>query len=131
LSPRRIKLKLLFAPDFRVVRWRRLVQPDRDSAGPLECASQLCVGPFVDSGVSGQDSLVGMRMSLSRCDEIDRTVAVFVVATRIISITGLLQGAKPYYLAFDRSVKLIGPTAHYLTEDHDEGPIIEQGERGP
>ena len=55
----------------------------------------------------------------------------FVLATRIISITGLLQGAKPYYLAFDRSVKLIGPTAHYLTEDHDEGPIIEQGERGP
>jgi hypothetical protein len=46
LSPRRIKFKLLFAPDFRVVRWRRLVQPDRDSAGPLECAAQLCVGPF-------------------------------------------------------------------------------------
>lgn len=54
-------------------------------------------------------------MSLSRCDETDRTVAVFVVVTRIISIAGLLQGAKPYYLAFDRSVKLIGPTAHYLT----------------
>jgi len=26
---------------------------------------------------------------------------------------------------------LIGPTAHYLTEDLDEGPIIEQGGRGP
>jgi hypothetical protein len=46
LSPRRIKFKPLFAPDFRVVRWRGLVQPDRDSAGPLECAAQLCVGPF-------------------------------------------------------------------------------------
>jgi hypothetical protein len=54
-------------------------------------------------------------------DETERTVAVFVLVTRIISISGLLQGAKPYYLAFDRSVKLIGPTAHYLTENHDEG----------
>ena len=36
------------------------------------------------------------------------------------------KGAKPYYQAFDRGVKLIGATAHYVTADLDEGPIIEQ-----
>ena len=36
------------------------------------------------------------------------------------------KGAKPYYQAHDRGVKLIGATAHYVTSDLDEGPIIEQ-----
>jgi formyltetrahydrofolate deformylase len=36
------------------------------------------------------------------------------------------KGAKPYHQAFDRGVKLIGATAHYVTADLDEGPIIEQ-----
>ena len=36
------------------------------------------------------------------------------------------KGAKPYYQAHDRGVKLIGATAHYVTADLDEGPIIEQ-----
>lgn len=36
------------------------------------------------------------------------------------------QGAKPYKQAHDRGVKLIGATAHYVTPDLDEGPIIEQ-----
>ncbi|HSV79974.1 MAG TPA: formyltetrahydrofolate deformylase [Ramlibacter sp.] len=36
------------------------------------------------------------------------------------------KGAKPYYQAHDRGVKLIGATAHYVTTDLDEGPIIEQ-----
>ena len=36
-------------------------------------------------------------------------------------------GAKPYHQAHDRGVKLIGATAHYVTADLDEGPIIEQG----
>lgn len=35
-------------------------------------------------------------------------------------------GAKPYHRAFERGVKLIGATSHYVTEDLDEGPIIEQ-----
>lgn len=37
------------------------------------------------------------------------------------------KGARPYYQAYDRGVKLIGATAHYVTTDLDEGPIIEQG----
>ncbi len=36
------------------------------------------------------------------------------------------RGAKPYQQAYDRGVKLIGATAHYVTGDLDEGPIIEQ-----
>jgi len=36
------------------------------------------------------------------------------------------KGAKPYHAAFDRGVKLVGATAHYVTADLDEGPIIEQ-----
>ncbi|AFY70290.1 formyltetrahydrofolate deformylase [Thalassoporum mexicanum PCC 7367] len=35
-------------------------------------------------------------------------------------------GAKPYHRAYQRGVKIIGATAHYVTEDLDEGPIIEQ-----
>ena len=35
-------------------------------------------------------------------------------------------GAKPYHAAFERGVKLIGATSHYVTEDLDEGPIIDQ-----
>jgi len=35
-------------------------------------------------------------------------------------------GAKPYHAAFERGVKIIGATSHYVTEDLDEGPIIEQ-----
>jgi formyltetrahydrofolate deformylase len=35
-------------------------------------------------------------------------------------------GAKPYHQAFERGVKLIGATAHYVTEALDDGPIIEQ-----
>jgi formyltetrahydrofolate deformylase len=36
------------------------------------------------------------------------------------------KGAKPYHQAYQRGVKLIGATAHYVTCDLDEGPIIEQ-----
>jgi len=36
------------------------------------------------------------------------------------------KGAKPYHQAYERGVKLIGATAHFVTSDLDEGPIIEQ-----
>jgi formyltetrahydrofolate deformylase len=39
------------------------------------------------------------------------------------------KGAKPYHQAHARGVKIIGATAHYVTTDLDEGPIIEQGTR--
>jgi formyltetrahydrofolate deformylase len=36
------------------------------------------------------------------------------------------KGARPYHQAYERGVKLIGATAHYITPNLDEGPIIEQ-----
>mgnify|MGYP003338467022 FL=1 len=36
------------------------------------------------------------------------------------------KGARPYHQAYERGVKVIGATAHFVTEDLDEGPIIEQ-----
>jgi formyltetrahydrofolate deformylase len=52
------------------------------------------------------------------------------LAGRAINIHhGLLpsfKGAKPYHQAYERGVKLIGATAHYVTSDLDEGPIIDQ-----
>ena len=36
------------------------------------------------------------------------------------------KGAKPYHQAWERGVKMIGATAHYVTPDLDEGPIIHQ-----
>jgi formyltetrahydrofolate deformylase len=35
-------------------------------------------------------------------------------------------GARPYHAAYERGVKIIGATAHYVTEELDAGPIIEQ-----
>lgn len=53
-----------------------------------------------------------------------------VYANRIINIHHSFLpsfiGAKPYHQAFERGVKLIGATCHYVTEELDTGPIIEQ-----
>jgi len=37
------------------------------------------------------------------------------------------KGARPYYQAYDRGIKLVGATAHYVSDALDEGPIITQG----
>lgn len=37
------------------------------------------------------------------------------------------KGGRPYHQAWERGVKIVGATSHYVTEDLDEGPIIEQG----
>jgi formyltetrahydrofolate deformylase len=54
-----------------------------------------------------------------------------VFPNRIINIhhsfLPAFDGAKPYHRAHQRGVKLIGATAHYVTETLDDGPIIEQG----
>ena len=42
------------------------------------------------------------------------------------SLLPAFPGAKPYHSAFERGVKIIGATSHYVTEDLDAGPIIEQ-----
>ena len=47
-------------------------------------------------------------------------------STSIIRCSPSFKGARPYYQAYERGVKLVGATAHYVTADLDEGPIIEQ-----
>src|SRR5690606_36821138 len=42
------------------------------------------------------------------------------------SLLPSFKGARPYHQAYERGVKRIGATAHYITADLDEGPIIEQ-----
>ena len=37
------------------------------------------------------------------------------------------KGAKPYHQAYEKGVKTVGATAHYINDDLDEGPIIAQG----
>ena len=67
---------------------------------------------------------------LARCMQIlsPRFVAAF--PQRIINIhhsfLPAFVGAKPYHQAYERGVKIIGATSHYVTDDLDQGPIIEQ-----
>jgi formyltetrahydrofolate deformylase len=58
-------------------------------------------------------------------DETARRLAGRVVNIHHSFLPGF-KGAKPYHQAHSRGVKLIGATAHYVTGDLDEGPIIEQ-----
>ncbi|WP_412063416.1 formyltetrahydrofolate deformylase [Rubrivirga sp. IMCC45206] len=92
----------------------------RDTKGEAEAAT---VALFDEAGV---DLVVLARyMQILTPDFVDR------YAGRIINIhhsfLPAFVGADPYRQAFERGVKVIGATAHYVTADLDEGPIIEQG----
>ena len=67
---------------------------------------------------------------LARYMQILSTEFVGRYAGRIINIhhsfLPAFAGARPYYQAFERGVKVIGATAHYVTAELDQGPIIEQ-----
>ena len=58
-------------------------------------------------------------------DDVCRTLAGKVINIHH-SFLPSFKGAKPYHQAYERGVKLVGATAHYVTADLDEGPIIEQ-----
>jgi formyltetrahydrofolate deformylase len=74
---------------------------------------------------TGAELVVLARYMQILSDELAATLA-----GRAINIHhGLLpsfKGARPYHQAYERGVKLIGATAHYVTRDLDEGPIIDQ-----
>ncbi|MCS6947003.1 MAG: formyltetrahydrofolate deformylase, partial [Steroidobacteraceae bacterium] len=67
---------------------------------------------------------------LARYMQILSPLACAALAGRCINIHHAFlpgfKGAKPYHQAYSRGVKIIGATAHYVTTDLDEGPIIEQ-----
>jgi formyltetrahydrofolate deformylase len=99
--------------------------------------------PFHDFQVTGADRLEveKQEIELLKKNRIDLIVLArymqilspqFVArfAEKIINVhhsfLPAFTGAKPYHAAFERGVKLIGATSHYVTEELDEGPIIEQ-----
>jgi formyltetrahydrofolate deformylase len=94
--------------------------------------------PIGDGGKEAQearildlyDSTGSELLVLARYMQILSPTACRKLAGRAINIHHSFlpgfRGARPYHQAFDRGVKLIGATAHYVTDTLDEGPIIEQ-----
>ena len=94
--------------------------------------------PITAGTKAGQEAAIQDRLRSERIDllVLARYMQVlsdgFVAAwpNRIINIhhsfLPAFAGARPYHQAFDRGVKIIGATAHYVTSQLDEGPIIEQ-----
>ncbi|PSM17649.1 MULTISPECIES: formyltetrahydrofolate deformylase [Nitratireductor] len=74
---------------------------------------------------SGADLVILARYMQVLSDEVSTRLFGKVINIHH-SFLPSFKGAKPYHQAFERGVKLIGATAHYVTPDLDEGPIIEQ-----
>jgi formyltetrahydrofolate deformylase len=72
------------------------------------------------------DVVVLARYMQVLSDELCRALEGRVINIHHSFLPGF-KGAKPYHQAYERGVKLIGATAHFVTPDLDEGPIIEQG----
>ena len=99
--------------------------------------------PFVQIPVNSTNKIDAERALMSLIDEHSVDVVVLARYMQILSndfcsaLEGRIinihhsflpgfKGARPYQQAYDRGVKLIGATAHFVTADLDEGPIIEQ-----
>jgi formyltetrahydrofolate deformylase len=94
--------------------------------------------PIVDGDKSAQEALVAGALDahdvdlvvLARYMQVLSPLICDAWAGRIINIhhsfLPSFSGARPYHQAHERGVKLIGVTAHYVTVELDEGPIIEQ-----
>jgi formyltetrahydrofolate deformylase len=74
---------------------------------------------------TGADLVVLARYMQVLSDNLSRQLSGKVINIHH-SFLPSFKGAKPYHQAHERGVKLIGATAHYVTADLDEGPIIEQ-----
>lgn len=74
---------------------------------------------------SGADLLVLARYMQILSDDLCQQLEGRAINIHHSFLPGF-KGAKPYHQAYDRGVKLIGATAHYVTATLDEGPIIEQ-----
>jgi len=95
---------------------------------------------------AGDDAAKAASEALVRRECADRGVELVVLARYMQVLSGqflsevgfpvinihhsflpAFKGGKPYHQAFERGVKIVGATSHYVTQDLDEGPIIEQG----
>jgi formyltetrahydrofolate deformylase len=125
----------------------------RHETGELECGIPVIISNHEDARrlaefhripfhfMPVKDKSIAEREQLKLMDEVDFVVLArymqiltpdFVAQfpQRIINVhhsfLPAFSGAKPYHRAFERGVKLIGATSHYVTETLDDGPIIEQ-----
>ena len=73
----------------------------------------------------GVDFVVLARYMQVLSDDLCRRLSGRVINIHHSFLPGF-KGARPYHQAFERGVKLIGATAHFVTAELDEGPIIEQ-----
>jgi len=109
----------------------------------LEDLARFYGKPFVHIPVAPDTKADAEAALLAIVEELDVELVVLARYMQILSpeLAGALRGrainihhsflpsfkgARPYFQAHDRGVKLIGATAHYVTSDLDEGPIIEQ-----
>ena len=76
-------------------------------------------------GKTGTDLVVLARYMQILSDEMSIKLSGRCINIHHSFLPGF-KGARPYHQAHDRGVKLIGATAHYVTSDLDEGPIIDQ-----
>ncbi|MDQ2810425.1 MAG: formyltetrahydrofolate deformylase [Actinomycetota bacterium] len=92
------------------------------TAGTKETAESQLLGVIDDSGA---DLIVLARYMQILSGEVCKRVEGRMINIHH-SFLPSFKGAKPYHQAHARGVKLVGATAHYVTPDLDEGPIIEQ-----
>ncbi|MFC5422728.1 MAG: formyltetrahydrofolate deformylase [Leifsonia xyli] len=74
---------------------------------------------------TGAEAVILARYMQVLSDDLSRKLSGRVINIHH-SFLPAFKGAKPYHQAYERGVKQIGATAHYVTGDLDEGPIIEQ-----
>jgi formyltetrahydrofolate deformylase len=74
---------------------------------------------------TGTELIVLARYMQVLSDKLCRELAGHIINIHHSFLPGF-KGARPYHKAHERGVKLIGATAHYVTSELDEGPIIEQ-----
>ena len=82
-------------------------------------------GPGSWSGQTSTDLVVLARYMQILSDEMSAQLSGRCINIHHSFLPGF-KGARPYHQAHERGVKLIGATAHYVTSDLDEGPIIDQ-----
>ncbi|HQS36687.1 MAG TPA: formyltransferase family protein, partial [Methylotenera sp.] len=79
-------------------------------------------GAVLSSSEDGVNAAAGKKALLQQ--QVNRETEEKI--RRTLPFLPAFIGARPYHRAFERGVKLIGATSHYVTEVLDEGPIIEQ-----
>ena len=131
-----------------IFRWRGgslggelvLVVSNHETHRPMAEAAGL---PFIHIPVTSETKAEAEQQLLDLVDEHNIDLVVLARYMQVLSddLTRALEGrainihhsflpgfkgARPYHQAYDRGVKLVGATAHYVTAELDEGPIIEQ-----